>query len=175
MASLNQVKDQGSLLHALAALAGSGLNFTVDIVGEDILHGATQELATQLGLATRITFHGFLPQPRVRELVQAADLLVISSRHETGPLVLLEAAAVGVPAVGTAVGHIAEWSPQAALAVPVGDPPALAQAIAAVLADEQLRLRLATGAQRRATLEDAEHTAHSFLALYRQLSGGASP
>ena len=53
--------------------------------------------------------------------MREAHVSVISSRHEAGPVVALEAAAVGVPTVGTAVGHIAEWAPDAALAVPVGD------------------------------------------------------
>ncbi len=38
--------------------------------------------------------------------------MIISSRHEAGPLAVLEAAVKGVPTVGTAVGHIAEWAPQ---------------------------------------------------------------
>jgi glycosyltransferase involved in cell wall biosynthesis len=93
----------------------------------------------------------------------------MSSLHEAGPLVLLEAAAVGVPTVGTAVGHIAEWSPVAALAVPVGDAAAMAVAIQRVLADEDLRIRLAVEAQRRAVQEDADYTARMFEALYREL------
>jgi glycosyltransferase involved in cell wall biosynthesis len=99
----------------------------------------------------------------------AADLLVMSSRHEAGPLVLLEAAVLGVPTVGTAVGHIADWSPQATLAVPVGDAEALARAIGHVLANDELRLQLATEAQRRAIAEDADYTAGMFEGLYQRL------
>jgi glycosyltransferase involved in cell wall biosynthesis len=72
----------------------------------------------------------------------------------------------GVPTVGTAVGHLTEWSPTAALAVPPRDPAALAQAVAALLADEPRRLELAHEAQRRALAEDAVHTARTFLHLY---------
>lgn len=53
---------------------------------------------------------------------------------------VLEACAVGVPTVGTAVGHIAEWSPSASLATPVGDWSALGESIQRVLAEEDLRL-----------------------------------
>src|SRR2546429_2362007 len=52
-----------------------------------------------------------------------------SSRHETGPLAMLEAAVAGVPTIGTAVGHIAEWAPHAAVSAPVGDSAGLAGAI----------------------------------------------
>jgi glycosyltransferase involved in cell wall biosynthesis len=80
--------------------------------------------------------------------------------------VVLEAAVAGVPTVGTAVGHVAELAPEAAVAVPCGDPVALAAAIARVLADEPLRLSLAAAAQRRAVAEDAAHTAAAFERLY---------
>jgi glycosyltransferase involved in cell wall biosynthesis len=94
---------------------------------------------------------------------------VVSSRHETGPLVVLEAASVGVPTVGTSVGHIVEWSPFAAIAVAVGDSNALASSILSVIDDESLRLRMAHEAMSRARLEDADHTAARFEALYAQL------
>jgi glycosyltransferase involved in cell wall biosynthesis len=103
-------------------------------------------------------------------MMEAADLLVMSSQHEAGPLVLLEAAVAGVPAVGTAVGHFVEWSPSAALAVPVKDWSELANAIREVLTNEGLRLRLAREAQRNAMLEDADYTVQAFQALYPQHS-----
>lgn len=101
--------------------------------------------------------------------MQSADLLLMSSLHEAGPMVLLEAALVGVPTVGTAVGHLAEWAPSAALAVPPGDWAGLAEAIRQVLADDELRLRLAWAAQCRATREDAGLTTRLFETLYREL------
>lgn len=169
VASLNRVKDQPTLLAALASLARGGAEFELDIVGEDTLHGSIQALARSLGLGSRVRFHGFLTQRQLLPLVRSAHLMVIASRHEAGPLAMLEAAALGVPTVGTAVGHIAEWSPSAALAVPVGNPAALAAALRCVLADEALRLRLARAAAARAVLEDADYTAERFEALYRAL------
>ncbi|GAB3787939.1 glycosyltransferase family 4 protein [Dyella agri] len=169
VASLNRVKDQPTLLHALALLAEAGLEFEMDIVGVDTLQGEMQRLACQLSLDGHVRFLGFKTQRELRPLMESVDLLVMSSLHEAGPLVTLEAAAVGVPTVGTAVGHIAEWAPTAALAVPVGDAAALADAIGRLLGDEELRLRLAAGAQCRALREDADHTARTFEALYRRL------
>jgi glycosyltransferase involved in cell wall biosynthesis len=91
---------------------------------------------------------------------------VLSSRHETGPLVALEAAVAGVPTVGTMVGHIAEWAPDAAVAVPVGDWARLSTAIRQLLEDEDLRFRIAHEALERAVREDADYTAERFSALY---------
>jgi glycosyltransferase involved in cell wall biosynthesis len=169
VASLNRVKDQSTMLQALAVLAGARLDFRMDIVGEDTLQGEMQRLARQLGLEHHVRFHGFKTQRELRPLMESADLLVMASLHEAGPLVVLEAAAAGVPTVGTAVGHIAEWAPAAALTVPVENAPALADAIRRVLADEGLRLRLAATAQFRAIREDADHTVLAFEALYLRL------
>jgi glycosyltransferase involved in cell wall biosynthesis len=172
VASLNRVKDQATLLHALARLAKTGVEFEMDIVGTDTLQGAVTELVRELGLDHCVRFLGFKTQRELRPIVESADLLVMSSRHEAGPFVLLEAAVAGVPTVGTTVGHIAEWAPSAALAVPVGNPERLADAIHTLLADEALRLHVARAAQCRALSEDADYTARTFEALYQRLTGG---
>jgi glycosyltransferase involved in cell wall biosynthesis len=174
VASLNRVKDQTTLLRALAALAERGVAFQLELVGVDTLEGEIERLVVQLGLQQHVRFLGFKTQRELRPIMAAADLLLMSSLHEAGPLVLLEAAVAGVPTVGTAVGHIAEWAPTAALAVPVGDWAALADAIEQVLADESLRLRLAHAAQRLAVEEDADYTVQAFNALYRRLLAPAT-
>jgi len=175
VASLNRVKDQPTLLRALAQLARRPCAFQVDIVGEDTLGGTVQRLADELGLGERVHFHGFMTQREMLPLMQAAHVLVVSSRHEAGPVAVLEAAAVGVPTVGTAVGHVAEWAPDAALAVPIGDWQSLAAALHRVLADEELRLGLARAAWTRAVWQDADYTAGCFEALYEELLPGGRP
>ena len=172
--SLNRVKDQTTLLGALARLAADGSNFEMNVVGEDTLGGEIQSLSAQLALSDRVRFHGFLTQRQMRPLLEAADLLVMSSRHEAGPLVTLEAASVGVPTVGTSVGHIAEWAPLAATAVPVGDCAALAAAISDLLNDEDRRLRIASEAFERSVSEDADDTARRFAALHARLTAAES-
>ena len=170
VASLNRVKDQETLLRAMAALRDHGLDFELAIVGEDTLDGAVQRRSAALSLAQHVRFTGFLPQPALRAELDHADLLVMTSRHEGAPIAMLEAAMAGVPTIGTAVGHIAEFTPEAAVAVAVGDAAALAQAIARAAADEPERLRLAQAAQARALEIDADHTARAFLDMYRALA-----
>jgi glycosyltransferase involved in cell wall biosynthesis len=171
VASLNRVKDQRTLLRAVRLLADRGLDFRLDVVGEDTLNGEIQAFAAELGVAQYVRFHGFLTQRQLRPVVEAAHLAVVSSRHEAGTIVAAEAAAAGLPTVGTAVGHLAEWSPEAALAVPCQDALALADALECVLADDGMRVRLATEAQRRVQLEDAAYTARTFSALYAVVAG----
>lgn len=169
VASINRVKDQRTLLHALAKLRDDGEAFHLDFVGEDTLQGEIQTLATALGLGDAITFHGFMTQRQWRPLAEAAHVLLVSSLHEAGPLVVLEAAVAGVPTVGTAVGYIAEWAPAAAQAVPPGDATQLALATRRLLRDEALRLRIAQAAYQRATREDADYTARLITREYERL------
>ena len=166
VASLNRVKDQPTLLRALGVLTRSKVAFHLDVVGDDTLGGEVQALTAHLGLADKVSFQGFRRQRDLHPLVSDAHVMVMSSRHEAGPLAMLEAAALGVPTVGTAVGHLAEWAPDASVCVPVADWVSLGEALRAVLLDEDLRMRLGGEALRRATREDADYTASCFEALY---------
>ena len=169
-ASLNRVKDPFGLLRAMRLLADLGVEFTLDIIGEDTLAGAVQRQCTDLGLDARVRFHGFVPNAELRGWFERSDLLVMNSRHETGPIVLLEAAMTGVPTVGTAVGTIADWAPDAAIAVPTSDSGALASAIAGLAEHEEERLRLAAAAQARARGHDADAYARALVSLYAELA-----
>jgi glycosyltransferase involved in cell wall biosynthesis len=85
---------------------------------------------------------------------------------------MVEAAVLGVPTVGTAVAYVAEWAPEAAVAVPVGDAEGLARETEQLLGDEARRLRLAAEAQRRALAQDADWTAQRFETVYEELVAG---
>lgn len=171
--SLNAVKDQTMLVEALALLADRGVEFTLDMVGEDTLGGALQSRVRALGIWERVRFHGFLPHARLRPVVEAADVFVLASRHEAGPVAVLEAGVLGVPTVGTAVGHVRELAPEAALAVPVGDTGALARGVESLLANEDRRLRLAREAKRKALEWDADRTAHRVMEIYDEVRGAS--
>jgi glycosyltransferase involved in cell wall biosynthesis len=169
VASLNRVKDQACLLRAFAELRRQGVDAELDIVGEDTLGGEVQALAVALGVADQVRFRGFLTQAALQAVLAEAHLHVLTSRHETGPLAVLEAAVLGVPSVGTAVGHLAEWAPAAALVVAPGNAEGLAAVLARVASDEALRLSLAAEAQRRAVAEDADQTHRLFAQLHEEL------
>jgi glycosyltransferase involved in cell wall biosynthesis len=114
--------------------------------------------ARELELEVSIRFHGFLPQRALAEFMYAADILIVTSRHEAGPVVALEAAAAGVPTVGTHVGLLADWAPIAARTVNIGDSLALAREVAELLSHEDERLELAAQAQQRTVAENADIT-----------------
>jgi glycosyltransferase involved in cell wall biosynthesis len=166
---LRPVKDQPMLLAAMERLGEQGVDFQLDVAGLDTMAGALQRSDGAVRLGGRVKWHGLLSRAALRALVDEADLLVVTSRHEAGPLAVLEAAVAGVPAVGTAVGHVADWAPDAAVAVPVGDADALAAGIVSLLANEPHRLALARAAQERAVLSDADATAGRFHLMYDEV------
>jgi glycosyltransferase involved in cell wall biosynthesis len=169
-ASLNTVKDPWTVIRAAGRLRERGIPFRLDVLGFDTLHGEVQRLSDSLGLGGVVRFHGVVPHAELRPWMEQADLLLIASRHEGDPIVSLEAALAGVPTVGTAVGHLPEWAPEGAAIVPFADPDALAAAAAALLADEDARMRMAAAAQRHALQHDADRAAARVLALYDELT-----
>ena len=169
VANLSPVKDQETLLMAAFHLRARKIDFVLEIIGEDTLGGATWRRSKELGLDEWVRFAGFLPQDALKQRMSSADLLVVTSRHEAGPVVALEAAAAGVPTVGTNVGFLAEWAPEAARAVGFGDSMALATEIAGLLSDENQRLLLASRAQEKATAEDADATTRRIRDIYCEL------
>src|SRR5207248_2284266 len=122
-----------------------------------------------LGLYSHVAFHGHVPFDALLPFYRRADLLLVSSRHEAGPLVVLEAAAAGVPTVGTAVGHVADWAPDAARAVPVGDDVALAASVLEILRDAPRRSEMGRRAFERALSRDADWTAARFSEIYAEM------
>ena len=170
VARLSPVKDQGLLLHAFARVVERCPDVHLDIVGEDMRDGAVQAAAARLDLARHVTFHGFQPTPVIAGFCRQAHLFVVSSRHEAACVAVLEAAACGVPTVGTEVGFVADLAPEAAWAVPAGDADALAAGVLALLEDPARRERLGRAAQSWARAHDAERSAADLERLYEQLA-----
>ena len=165
VASLNRVKDHATLVRALARVRRSH-DAQLDLVGEDALDGRLQRAAAALGVADAVRFHGFVPHDALPPFYQAAHLYVQSSLHEAGGAAVLEAAASGVPIVGTRAGYVSDWAPDAACAVPPGDGDALADAIVQLLDDRARRRALAIAARPLVVAHDIDWTARELIALY---------
>jgi glycosyltransferase involved in cell wall biosynthesis len=95
-----------------AIQADSNLNVTLDIYG--VLQGDQQDpyqqkLQEQINSDSRLFLNAPIPADQVVVTLQAYDLLVVPSQClETGPMVVLEAFAAGVPVMGSRLGGIAE-------------------------------------------------------------------
>ena len=170
IASLSDVKNQVVLIEAVAVLARD-LDVRLDLVGEDTLDGSLQAYARDLGVAERVVFHGFVANDRHAPFLAGANMYVQSSRHEAAAVSVLEAAAAGIPVVGTRAGYIADWSPEMAVAVDAETPRALATAIRELHADRTRADTMAAAARSWARTHDADWTAAQFDHLYRELAG----
>lgn len=120
-------KDYFNLINAVKRIGSQHSRFV--IAGDGPLRAQTEALAKQLGVANRVRFLGM--RKDVPALMTAADGYVMSSAWEGLPMVLLEAAASGLPIVATDVGanrEVVRHDISGAL-VPPSDPAALASAL----------------------------------------------
>jgi glycosyltransferase involved in cell wall biosynthesis len=166
VADMNLVKDQETLLKAFSRVVARLGDVSLDCIGEDTLAGQSRRTAQSLGIGDRVRFHGFLPQSRLPEFYRRSHLHVVSSRYESQGVAILEAAAAGLPTVGTAVGLLPTMAPDAARCVAPGDPDALAGAMTSLLVDATARRTVGAAAQRWALDHDAVWTAQRFEELY---------
>jgi glycosyltransferase involved in cell wall biosynthesis len=169
IASLSRVKNQRLLIDAVK-IVREKINAHLDLVGEDTLKGELQKHAASIGLDQHVTFHGFLPNRQAQELLRTADLYVQSSLHEAAGVSVLEAAAAGLPTVGTRAGYVADWAPLKATAVGDAIPESLADAILTLHADPDRRRSIAAAARTVALAQDATFTAMQFDELYNTLA-----
>jgi glycosyltransferase involved in cell wall biosynthesis len=168
VASLSRVKNQRLLIDAFH-LVREKIDAHLDLVGEDTLDGELHAHAATIGVATHVTFHGFQPQERVQEILSRADLYVQSSLHEAAGVSVLEAAAAGVPVVGTPAGYVADWSPTKAAALDNMTPEHFAEVILFMHADPDWRRWMAAHAHTFVTDHDATWVAAQFDRLYESL------
>ncbi|RKR91332.1 glycosyltransferase involved in cell wall biosynthesis [Micromonospora pisi] len=134
--SLDQLyKGIDTLIEALARIAADGEAPRLVHLGDGRFRPQLERLVVEAGLADRVTFVGTVPAgPAVRKHLDAADLVVVPSRTEGLPRVLIEAMARGLPALGSNVGGIPELLGAEDM-VPPNDPFVLAAAIRHFLAD----------------------------------------
>jgi glycosyltransferase involved in cell wall biosynthesis len=143
----------------------------LEIVGDGPLRSDLESLAGTLGLDGHVRFHGEIDHAGLPSVYRGAHACVISSRHEAQSMVVLEAAACGVPVVGTRVGIVPELTP---FVVPIGDHVALAHAIdstlsAAATADSTQRARVAATTRRTRADLSLQACTDRFRDLYARL------
>jgi len=127
--ALTSVKDQQLLLRAFAGLRRREPRVTLDVVGDGALKPQLQLLARTLHIGDSVCFRGAVDHASLPSAYTAADVFVLSSRHEAQGMVVLEAAACGRSVVGTRVGVVPELEPRGATSVPTRDQAALTDAL----------------------------------------------
>lgn len=107
VSSLGYHKNIWGILHAIEKLSGQRNDFELHLIGP-----ASKEIidwATMRGLLNKcIFFTGMIPLEKVAENMRKSDSLLMFSRYENLPCVILEALCCGLPVISTNVGGITE-------------------------------------------------------------------
>ena len=160
VARLVEVKGTRYLLRAFATVARKYDLVRLLIIGDGPLRRQLHALTVSLGMRDRIEFLGAVPHAAVLAWMRKAAMLVLpgirtaTGREEGLGMVLLEAAATGLPIVGSRVGGIPECmlEGKTGFLVPERDEDALARRMAELLEDPERRHRM--GAAGRALVEE---------------------
>jgi glycosyltransferase involved in cell wall biosynthesis len=150
---LHPKKGFDVLIAALAILRDQGREFDCEIAGEGDERARLEGLIAQHDLAGRVRLVGW--RDDVSAFLATGDVLAFPSYQEGFPLVLLEAMAVGLPVVSAAIPGPVEMIVDGVdgVLVPPGDPSALAQGLAGLIAAPENALALGVAARAK-VLED---------------------
>ena len=168
---LHPTKGVHLLIHALRG--DPGLPVRLDIFGvaqREADQGYIGRLVKLASGDSRIAFRGPIPNEQVVERLHEYDLLAVPSQWmETGPIVVLEAFAAGIPVAGSNLGGIAELVEHGVngLLVERKLPDGWAQALRRLSQDRDLIARLRSGIRPPRTMREA---AIELMAVYRQVS-----
>jgi glycosyltransferase involved in cell wall biosynthesis len=164
---LRPVKAIDVLIEALAILKSSGRRVTATIVGEGPDDQKLKAQTERLGLSGEVRFVGFRP---AREAFAMGRMLVIPSRAESLPYIVLEAAAAGMPIIATEVGGVPEiFGPLSSHLIPPDDIAALVEAMHAAITEPGEAERVAQDVRARVRAEFSLGTmVEGGLAAYRE-------
>jgi len=164
-------KDYPNMLHAFAKVREQEPRAVLLLVGRGSLQADTESLAAALDLESAVRFLGV--RRDVPEILSAADGYLMSSAWEGMPMVLLEAAAAGLPIVTTAVGGNLEvvGDGESGFLVPPRDADALGEAMLRLmgLSDADRRAMGERGRERVRSRYGLGRVVERWMELYREL------
>jgi glycosyltransferase involved in cell wall biosynthesis len=180
--SLVAHKDPVAIARAAVDVARTGVPIVLLVVGDGPLRPELQQLAAASGGSVRIL--GCRPDPK--PVLAAADLFVLPSRREGLSYALLEAMALGLPAVVTDAPGNPEAVGDAGIVVASGDVQGFASAILSLSSDPAARVELGERARHRVSTafrvdEMCERTARLYdeaiasRSRRRRVAAGSSP
>lgn len=165
-------KGHDVLIRACRQLKDWGLDPVCEIVGEGTEREELSDLIEELDLKGNVNLVGVLPHDEIRRLLEAATLFVLACRRADDgamdgiPVALMEAMAMELPVVTTAISGIPELVEHnhTGLIAATDDPADFARQIREVIADTKLAERLGRTAREKVEAEFNQRTIGSVLA-----------
>ncbi|MDQ1444919.1 MAG: hypothetical protein QOI20_1383 [Acidimicrobiaceae bacterium] len=170
-------KDLPTLVRAFDKLASSHPDLRLVVAGGDGWAGGVQAFDAAVAAAShrdRVVRHGYVGERERSALLRGASLFAFPSLYEGFGMPPLEAMAAGVPVVAARAGGVPEAVGDAAVLVEPGRPDDWAEAMAEVLADEDVRAGLVARGRARAAARTWNDVAAEMTALYRDAAACAS-
>jgi glycosyltransferase involved in cell wall biosynthesis len=170
IAALVGHKDHATLLRAAKALTERRRDVRFVILGDGELKSQLLSMRRELGLVEQVLMPGFVPQ--AEQCLPAFDVFAMSSCMEGLGSIVLDAFNAGVPVATTAGGGLPELvrHEETGLLAPVGDAPALADAINRLLDDPALGQRLCDRAKLKVTSDfSVARMAERYQAAYEEI------
>lgn len=167
VANLRAQKGYPELLAAARRLLDRHPAARFVAVGQGPLDGELRRLHASLGLGDRFVFLGY--RDDAVHVLAGCDLFVLASRHEGGPIAVLEALAMGLPVVATRVGVVPDVVAEGVEGhvVEPRRPDLLAEALDGLVRDAGRRAAMASAAYRRADTLDIAVTVRRLEDIYR--------
>ncbi len=151
---------------------------TLEVVGRPAVASYARALAAyaaELGLGRAVRFRGALSEAALEGAYGAADVLVVTSRHEGFCLPVVEAMARDLPVVAGASGALPEVLGPAGMLVAPGDALALSAAVAALAEDPAGRAQAVAAGRRRLDELDLVGAADRHVDLLERLEVDRAP
>jgi phosphatidylinositol alpha-1,6-mannosyltransferase len=177
---VSERKAQDIVVRAMPAILAAVADAHYVVVGMPTDGPALRKLSESLQVSDRVHLPGRLDDERLVEILNAAEVFVLTSRETSGGdvegfgIVVVEAALCGLPAVVSSGSGLAEaiCDGQTGLLVPPDDPEGTARAIVSLLTDEPRRRAMGEAARARAIAEQTwAGRAEAYDRLLREVSG----
>jgi glycosyltransferase involved in cell wall biosynthesis len=169
VANFRAQKDYPNLLAAADVLRTHGARVRIVAVGQGPLEEQMRAEHARLGLGDRVLLLG--ERADAVRVMSGCDGFVLASNNEGLPVAVMEALALGLPVVGTAVGGMAEAVDATnGVLVPPRDPEALAGAMQELAGDPGRRAALAEGAARSSARFDIRRSVTRIEAVYERVA-----
>jgi L-malate glycosyltransferase len=173
VANLRVQKAYPDLLEAAREVIERRPDVRFVAVGQGPLEAEIRAMHARLGLGDRLLLLGH--RPDAVRVMGACDVFVLASHWEGLGVAVMEALALGLPVVATAVGGVPEvvGHGREGLLVPPGRPGELAAALLAVISDDQRRRMMAAAAARRGAALSIDTAVRRTEAVYHELAMAA--
>ncbi len=161
-----------TLIQAIGLLKKEGFTgFTVVIGGDGPIHNQLLNLSAAQGLTDLITFPGWLTREKLGLYQRAADIFVLTSEYEAGPISLLEAMSQKTAVATSNIKGFPSLMRNEVdgLLFPVGDYHALSGCLKRLLGDTALRAKLSDSARLFAEKFDWDKSARQTAQIYKAM------